>query len=393
VGLKQLAELCLAEQLQICQFCARVAHKQSGSAAFEIVRRESRSAPKWYSSVMPQNEAEVLRLAQRDAELYTASFLEQLPRAVRDRRRTDRGFCSRINKRWRQAIELFEGVLLLANQLGSEFNHEESADAKQRNDLMFAALVRLHARSCLLCSEVLALLKTGFASGAYARWRTFHETSVTAWFISNGDQLLAEKYLAHQAIKNLEDAEQYQKDCAELGLKPISEEYMKALRLNCEQLKKKYGDAFSGGYGWAAEVVRAKLSSHKGSINFNHLEQAADQSHMRSYYRFASHSIHPTSKGLQYEIGLIRQGEVFLSGPSNYGLAEPANASCSSLKQATTALLMLKPNRQRLASLMALDNMIRETTTAFSKAEQRIVREDSEIRLKNYKSPERRKQR
>jgi hypothetical protein len=342
---------------------------------------------------MAQDEPEVLRLAQKDAELYTASFLEQLPRAVRDHRKTDRAFCSRLNKRWKAAFELFDGVLLLANQLGSEFNQEESADAKQRNDLMFAALVRLHARSCLLCSEVMALLKTGFASGAYARWRTFHETSVTAWFISNGDQLLAEKYLAHETIKNLEDAEQYQKDCAELGLKPVSEEYMKALRVNCDQLKKKYGDAFSGGYGWAAEAVRAKLTSHKGSINFNHLEQAADQGHMRSYYRFASHSIHPTSKGLQYEIGLIRQGEVFLSGPSNYGLAEPASASCSSLRQATGALIMMKPNRQRLGSLIALDNMIRETTTAFSEAEQRIVREDSEIRSGKFKSPAPRKKR
>jgi hypothetical protein len=342
---------------------------------------------------MPQNEADVLRLAQEDAERYTTSFLQQLPRAVRDRRKTDRGFCGRLNKRWKAALELFEGILLLANQLGSEFNQEESASAKERNDLMFAVLVRLHARSCLLCSEVLALLKAGLASGAYARWRTFHETSVTAWFISNGDQLLAEKYMAHQMIKSLEDAEQYQKDCAELGLKPISEEYMKALRLNCDQLKKKYGVTFPGGYGWAAEAVRAKLPRHKGSINFNHLEQAADQSHMRSYYRFASHSIHPTSKGLHYEIGLIRQGEVFLSGPSNYGLAEPANASCSSLGQATTALLMMKPGRQRLASLMALDNMIRETTTAFSEAEQRIVREDSEIRSGNFQSPARHKKR
>ena len=114
---------------------------------------------------------------------------------------------------------------------------------------------------------------------------------------------------------------------------------------------------------------------------------------MRSFYRFASHSIHPTSKGLHYEIGLIRQGEVFLSGPSNYGLAEPAGAACSSLRQATTALLMMKPNRQRIASLIALDNMIRETTIAFSKAEQRIVREDSEIQAGKFKSPMRRKMR
>src|ERR1035441_6252711 len=74
-------------------------------------------------------------------------------------------------------------------------------------------------------AEVLALLKTGHASGAYGRWRTLHETAVTAWFISCGDQLLAEKYLAHQDIKSLEDAEDFQNKCADLGLGPISDEH------------------------------------------------------------------------------------------------------------------------------------------------------------------------
>jgi hypothetical protein len=340
------------------------------------------------------HEAEVLLLAQKDADLYTTSFLKQLPAAVKARRKTDRGFCDRLKKRWKRPFELFEGVLLLGQQLGSEVNDEESSDAKQRNDLRCAALIRLHARGCLLFSEVLALLKTGHASGAYARWRTFHETAITAWFISNGDQLLAEKYLAHQTIKSLEDADQYQQDCAELGFKPVSDEHMRALRHKRDQLKKKYGDAFLGGYGWASDAIRAKIPELRGkSITFNHLEQAADQGHMRSYYRFASHSIHPTSKGLHFEIGLIRQGELLLSGPSNYGLAEPANASCFSLQQSTGALLMTRPNRQRIASLMALQNMIKESTLAFSEAERQIVQEDSEILAGRFESPARSRRR
>jgi len=42
------------------------------------------------------DEAKVLEGAQEDAELYTASFMEQLPGAVKDRRKTDRGFRSRL---------------------------------------------------------------------------------------------------------------------------------------------------------------------------------------------------------------------------------------------------------------------------------------------------------
>ena len=64
--------------------------------------------------VLPANdviadEAEVLRRAQKDAELYTESFLQQLPEAVKDRRKTDRGFRSRLQKRWKRPLELFEG--------------------------------------------------------------------------------------------------------------------------------------------------------------------------------------------------------------------------------------------------------------------------------------------
>jgi hypothetical protein len=209
-------------------------------------------------------EAKVLAEAQIDAEFYTESFLTQMPGAVKKRRKTDRGFCSRLEKRWRRPFELFEGVLLLGLQLGSEFNQEERKEAGRRSDLMFSALCRLHARSCLLCSEVLALLKSGHASGAYGRWRTLHETAITAWFISNADSLLAEKYLAHQTIKDLEDAEQYQQDCADMGSKPIPESNMEALRRKRDQLVKVYGDTFTGGYGWATDAVRAKIPRIEG---------------------------------------------------------------------------------------------------------------------------------
>ena len=333
-------------------------------------------------------EAEVLAQAQVDAELYTESFFKQLPSAVKDRRETDRGFRSRLEKRWRAAFRLFEGVLLLGQQLGIEFYEEERIEAVRRNDLIFAALTRLHAQSCLLFCEIIALLKSGHASGAYGRWRTFHETAITAWFISNGDQMLAEKYLAHQDVKAFEDAEEFQLNCAALGLKPIPEKEMDTLRGKYNRLKQEYGDSFAGGYGWAADAIRAKLPDLKGrSISFNHLERASDHTHMRSYYRFASHTIHPTSKGVQYNIGLIKQGEMLLSGPSNYGLAEPATMACLSLQQATAALLMHAPNPQRIASLIALKNMVAAANSAFARAEKRIVKEDPEIRAGQFRSP------
>jgi hypothetical protein len=65
------------------------------------------------------DEAKVLARAQEDAELYAASFMKQLPRGVRDRRKTERSFCRRLEKRWKRSFQLFEGVLLLGSQVGS----------------------------------------------------------------------------------------------------------------------------------------------------------------------------------------------------------------------------------------------------------------------------------
>ena len=95
-------------------------------------------------------EAKVLEDAQDDAELYTEAFLMQLLAAVKDRRKADRGFCSRLEKRWRRPLQLFEGVLLLGLQLGSGFSEQEHKEAERRKDFMFSALTRLHARSCLI---------------------------------------------------------------------------------------------------------------------------------------------------------------------------------------------------------------------------------------------------
>src|ERR1051326_4118411 len=130
--------------------------------------------------------------------------------------------------------------------------------------------------------------------------------------------------------------------------------------------------------GWAADAIRAALPElKKKSISFHHLEKVAGIGHMQPYYRFASHSVHPTSKGLSYTVGLLRQGEILLSGPSNYGLAEPAAATCGSLQLATVALLMLRPTKKRIASLMALATMDEMTKKAFWRAEERIEREEA----------------
>ena len=39
-------------------------------------------------------------------------------------------------------------------------------------------LIRLHGKAVLTAREVLTLLRNGYSSGAFARWRTLHEVRV-----------------------------------------------------------------------------------------------------------------------------------------------------------------------------------------------------------------------
>jgi hypothetical protein len=47
---------------------------------------------------------------------------------------------------------------------------------------------------------------------------------------------------------------------------------------------------------------------------------------------------------------------------------------------------MTNPNRQRIASLIAMQNMIKLTSDAFIETEQQIVREDSEVQTASFRT-------
>jgi len=98
--------------------------------------------------------------------------------AIKERRKIQKGFEKRLAKRWKKPIELLEMFSIAAYEAGEEFNNEYREDASRNEDYVFAVLVKMHARACQIGLEILTLLKSGFADGAHARWRTLHEIVV-----------------------------------------------------------------------------------------------------------------------------------------------------------------------------------------------------------------------
>jgi len=78
------------------------------------------------------------------------------------------------NKVWEKPLDLLDALISLSLELGSEFSQKFNSATSSDSDIILHVLTRLHARGCQVSSEILTLLRGGFADGAHARWRTLH---------------------------------------------------------------------------------------------------------------------------------------------------------------------------------------------------------------------------
>jgi hypothetical protein len=149
--------------------------------------------------ILALSEADLAKPVKRALNSAEKDFLctiRQGAPAMLDQQRSARlGFETRLAERWGEALDLFETILVISQESGSNFNRKYQTQAVTENDLVFVVLIQLHARICLTASEVLALLRSGHAAGAHSRWRTLHEIAAVAYFVKRFGQDVAERYL------------------------------------------------------------------------------------------------------------------------------------------------------------------------------------------------------
>lgn len=279
---------------------------------------------------------------------------------LKERRNIIKGFENKHKKLWEDGLNLLETFLVICFEAGEDFNNAYREDSSKSNDFKFDVLTRLHSRSIQVGYEVLTLLKSGYADGAHARWRTLHEITVVGLFINKNDQETAEKYLLHELVDSYKAMIQYQKYCEQLNQPPFPKEKLIDTKSLYDKLINKYGVDFAEPYGWAATC----LNKHR--INFSDIEIESGLEHLRPYYKMASYNVHASSKGIKFRLGLSDTfNEVLLSGPSNYGLADPGHGVALSLSQITSALLIYRNNFDHLVILKILDKYCDEIGEAF----------------------------
>lgn len=204
------------------------------------------------------------------------------------------------------------------------------------------------------------MLRSGYASGAHARWQTLHEIAVIGFFIKQYGNDVAERYLLHDSIESYKAVIEYQKHSSALDYPPLTEEEKELKNLR-DELRNKYGRSFvRETYGWAADVL------NKEKPRFSDIEDAVNLSHHRPFYRMAAHAIHANPKSITFNLGSPETNkELLLTGPSNTGLADPGQSTAISLHHINVALLGTRTGFQSQKILHVMSLLVEEIKYKF----------------------------
>jgi hypothetical protein len=300
---------------------------------------------------------------------------------LRGRRLRTQGFQERLYSRWAGPLDLYELCLYVAHNCGDYFNRNFRSKAAAKNDYQFEALVRLQAGAVRVAGEIYALLLSGYASGAHARWRTLHEIAVTALFVAQENKETAERYMHHLFVKSYEDALHYQKHAGKLRVKPFTQRKMQRITKDYDAVLDRYGQDFRQGYAWARPALLRHNSKLKGDkIGFDHLQTAVNVQHWTPYYRMASHAIHPSATFIHSHLGSREDVPVILAGPSNADLADPGQGSLLSLAKATAAFLTYESNSLELMEFrLSLSAMVLSLSSLADTASSEFINVDRQL--------------
>jgi len=310
--------------------------------------------------------------ATGDAALVIQRELERrIPSMLADHRRLKASFHGRLRRTWGKALNLHYAVVTASREFGNNLVNENPTSPTGDDRMVLESLADLHAQACRVALEVHALLDNGLPVGARARARTLHELAITACVIAEnaGDTDVTIRYRDHQVVDQAKDAEVYQLHYATLGEEPLDSLETEKIFARRDEVIAHYGPAFSGQYGWAAELLGTK------SPTFAALERQAGLAHLRPFYRWACHAVHAGSRGTALNTVVFRGERLRLAGYTNAGLADPGHQSLISLQQTTAALVGRRthvPTLDHLIQVRALMALTERAGEEFLRAHQRV---------------------
>ena len=276
--------------------------------------------------------ATLKEMCRRAAVEITADLFADPRGALSEEAGQQAAFEARLQATWGRGLDLADLVICQAYEAGSWVNDLLRPAAAARQDQKFEALIRLHGKAVMTAREVLVLLRRGYSSGAFARWRTLHEVRVVLLVLADGDEELIRRYLAHRDVEALKWQKEYEAAWETVGHEPPDWTGDEREQAQAE-LVIEFDRAFLQDYGWAAPLFGGRAPP------FKELEQRVNLDPMRGYYRLASQGVHANAKGITWNIQTLADIDVVLAGPSDAGLVDPAQCALLALADATNVLM------------------------------------------------------
>jgi hypothetical protein len=320
----------------------------------------------------------VARTLDAQSDVLRQALKDRASEMLRDHTEIRRGFETRLLKSWGTALDAYYEVLIATVEAGAQFRGEYTPGRYSRR-ARFEAISQIHAKACLIASEIHALLRTGFPTGAHARYRALHESAVIATVLGKSVIAISERFIAYGSVEAAQDVAEYQAHAAALGQQPLPQSEDDAIVRRKDKVMAKYGKGFDANYGWA----RPLFPAGKGP-SFRKLQALAGLEHMQPYYRLASHHSHAGPKGTALNRRPFRGDSILLAGPTNAGLSEVGHGALLSLTQTTVALLVRAAGRQRnpvgVVIAKTLLKMVDEAGEVFATCERNVAEAEKRIR-------------
>jgi len=303
----------------------------------DIIRQLNDSAKidNFLELIKNDDGSKIMRLVDKLAEDKLNTMYYEVPQYFYEQCDGHEKVAKNVDEIWGHALDLFELLIVTIQEISTNLDVTKLNDYNDNKDL-YDVFRRLQGRSCLIGYEILTLLRSGFADGAYARFRTLYETVIIGNFISDNGNEAATRYLDFSTVNDFKEAKLFNKYASALNEGAISQEEIVKLEQRKQQLIEKHGEDFAkGDYGWASSFLNKK------SVAFWEIEKKVDFSYMRPYYKSASNNIHTGSSSLYSHIALPSEdNNSILTGASGYGIDVPCRLAPYYLTMMTGNLLL-----------------------------------------------------
>jgi len=264
---------------------------------------------------------------QEASKIYLQSSKEDEARNLKGYRKNHEEFINRNTRRWASVLDQLELLYITSQEAGIYFQEHYLGISELEHDPLLGVLMRLHANALRITSEIIHLLKGGYADGALARWRSLFEISVTSLVIHKYGRDAAVDYIKNGYIKTVEGREEYQKIAEEMGLEPYTTEEI--------QESQSFKETLSGGdehWHWARKYT--------GFSKLEKLREHVDLGKWSHIYKLASRSIHADYSDVRSLLAMEEaQQDILLVGQSNSGMTLPAHCTAIMLNQITICFL------------------------------------------------------